>query len=441
MQNDPDFASARIQPPKPLIRYTKPSQGVPVLGMFRDNANDLAADLADFLDQVFRRGGRPADAQLPVPIRAATEGGDLGDAVVIAHTVNEFGRSYMGSTPTERLPSYLRRELEQRNMFCFNPRGRALKDISEVGRALGLMLECLDPAEPEFDQGRIVAAMPVTNTARDVFRRWRQDGQTFIRSNPAAALPGRDTLQQVVNRWRRFARDGRGPVTEWPLLDVLYNLLPWLPQFQDDPEHQVYLEAISRAAAQAAAFSPYRALILRDEPHRIRSIQAVVRDVLAPIADDLVEVDEDIMPSVPRDRLNLMTIHQAKGLEFPLVIVDVASDFKINHVKQRFRRFPNSASAVAMLEDHLAPCTPIGLLRTARTAIQRSFEDLIRLYYVAYSRPQSVLLLIGCIPCLRYDTKIPHIATFWRRDLTWPWKQPVTGQRPPLANNIPMALL
>jgi DNA helicase-2/ATP-dependent DNA helicase PcrA len=281
----------------------------------------------------------------------------------------------------------------------------------------------------------------VTNAARDVFRRWRQDAQTFIRSNPPAALPGRDTLHQVVNRWRRFAHDGRGPVTEWPLLDVLYNLLPWLPQFQDDPEHQVYLEAMSRAAAQAAAFSPYRALILRDEPHRIRSIQAVVRDVLAPIADDLVDVDEDIMPSVPRDRLNLMTIHQAKGLEFPLVIVDVASDFKINHVKQRFRRFPNSASAVAMLEDHLAPCTPIGPLRTARTAIQRSFEDLIRLYYVAYSRPQSVLLLIGCIPCLRYDTKIPHIATFWRRDLTWPWKQPVAGQRPPLANNIPMALL
>ena len=226
VHNDPDFASARIQPPKPLIRPSQPSQSMPVLGMFRDNTNDLAADMADFLDQVFRRGGRPADAQLPEPIRAATEGGDLGDAVVIAHTVNEFRRAFMGNAPTERLPWHLRQELERRNMFCFNPRGRALKDIPEVGRALGLILECLDPAEPELDQGPLITNMAVTNTARDVFRRWRQNAQSFMRSNPPAVLPRGDALQEVVNRWRRFARDGRGPVTEWPLLDVLYNLLP-----------------------------------------------------------------------------------------------------------------------------------------------------------------------------------------------------------------------
>jgi DNA helicase-2/ATP-dependent DNA helicase PcrA len=152
---------------------------------------------------------------------------------------------------------------------------------------------------------------------------------------------------------------------------------------------------VSRSAAQAASFSPYRSLILRDEPHRTRSVQSLVRDVLAPIADDLIEDDEDIMPSIPRDRLNLMTIHQAKGLEFPLVIVDIASDFARNSPQQRFRRFPDSPSPVSMLENDLSPYTPIGQLRTARSAIQRSFEDLIRLYYVAYSRPQSVLLLVG----------------------------------------------
>jgi DNA helicase-2/ATP-dependent DNA helicase PcrA len=217
--------------------------------------------------------------------------------------------------------------------------------------------------------------------------------------------------------------------------------MPWAPEFQDDPEHQVYLEAVSRAAAQAAGFSPYRSLILRDEPHRTRSVQSIVRDVLAPIADDLVEVDEDIMPSIPRDRLNLMTIHQAKGLEFPLVIVDIASDFTRNSPRQRFRRFPDSPSPVTLLEDDLSAYTPIGQLRVARSAIQRGFEDLIRLYYVAYSRPQSVLLLVGCIPCLRYNTTIPHVATFWRRDGNWPWRRPATGRPPPLADNVPITLL
>lgn len=441
VQNDPDFQPARIQPPKPLIHPNQLSQAVPVLGMFRDNITDLATDLADFLNQVFRQGGRPGNAQLPEPIRAAANGGDLGDAVFISHTVNEFRRGFRGQPPAPRLPGVLREELERRQMFCFNPRGRALKDIPEVGRTLGLMLECLDPAEPGNDQGRIVSGMAITNAARDVFRRWRQSAQSLTAINPPRVVPGGESLQEAVTRWQRFARDGQGPGTEWPLLDVLYNLLPWSPALQDDPEHQVYLEAVSRAATQAATFSAYRALILREEPHRTPSIQAVVRDVLAPVADDLVEVDEDIMPSVPRDRLNLMTIHQAKGLEFPLVIVDVASDFTKNHPKQRFRRFPENPSPVTLLEDDLAPCTPIGALRTARTAIQRSFEDLIRLYYVAYSRPQSVLLLVGCLPCLRYNTTIPHVATFWQRDRTWAWRRPAAGQRPPLADNIPITLL
>jgi DNA helicase-2/ATP-dependent DNA helicase PcrA len=74
-----------------------------------------------------------------------------------------------------------------------------------------------------------------------------------------------------------------------------------------------------------------------------------------------------------------MTIHQVKGLEFPLVIVDIASDFTRNSQQQRFRRFPDAPSPVTLLEDDLAAYTPIGQLRMARSAIQRSFEDLIRL--------------------------------------------------------------
>jgi superfamily I DNA/RNA helicase len=79
IQNDP----ARIQPPKPRIVANRPSENVPVLGMFRDDAATLATDLADLLQAIFRGGGRPADAQLAEAIRAAPNGGDLGDAVFI----------------------------------------------------------------------------------------------------------------------------------------------------------------------------------------------------------------------------------------------------------------------------------------------------------------------------------------------------------------------
>lgn len=431
--NDPDFTPARIQPPKPAIVPTQASQAMPVLGLFRDTPELLATAIADLLQLIFRQNGRPADAQLNEPILPSAEGGDLGDAVFLGPTVAEIT-----SGDRQRLPSLLRDELHNRGLFVFNPRGRALRDVPEVQQLLGLVLLCLEPTSPALSLDGAAGQMRLTNEALRAMRGWRDIAQALIDSNPQP-VRGR-TLQATLARWRSFAQHGTGSATEWPLLDVFYSFIPWLPGFRDDPEGQVYLEAISRCAAQAGTFSGYRGLILRDQPHRERSIWLAVRDVMAPIAQDLVEVDEEIMPTVPRDRLNIMTVHQAKGLEFPLVIVDVGSDYKINHAKQKFRRFPEEPSPAARLENDLAPFTTIGQTRLARSDMQRTFEDIIRLNYVAYSRPQSLLLLVGLRPNLRYGTPIKNVATFWRRDETWAWRTPLSPP-PVLANNLPIQLI
>jgi DNA helicase-2/ATP-dependent DNA helicase PcrA len=217
---------------------------------------------------------------------------------------------------------------------------------------------------------------------------------------------------------------------DWPILDLVYKLLTWIPVFQDDPEYQIYLEAITRSITQALAFSPYQGHILNKPPHRDRSRESIIRDILAAIAENVVDVDEELLTHTPRDHLNMMTIHQSKGLEFPLVIVDVGSAFATNHVKQRFKRFPEAASNVALMESDLSPYTEVGPLRIVRGDLDRTFEDLIRLYYVAYSRAQTVLLLVGHNKLLQGNTKIRNIATFWRQDGTWAWQR-AGGTRPP----------
>ena len=58
IQNCTNFQAARVQPPKPQIVAQRPANGVPVLGMFRPNANTLADDLTSFLWDVFRGNGR-----------------------------------------------------------------------------------------------------------------------------------------------------------------------------------------------------------------------------------------------------------------------------------------------------------------------------------------------------------------------------------------------
>lgn len=430
IENDPDFAAARVPLPPPNQRRVLATNGaadIGVIGMFRDDAETLATDLADFLHRIFRQGGRiplPHEDGLTESILPAEHGGDLGDAVLLASTVNERGRPFRGQPGKDRLPLYLRRELEARGLAVFNPRGVALRDVPIVQEFLGLLLECIDPSPSAGSRGDRQDALYLTNDANNFLDEWRIAARGMLALNPMG--PRGDLLSTKVGRWRELAVEGRDEESEWPVLDICYSFLPWFTDFQDDPEAQVYLEAITRTVAAASTFSGYKASIQRDDPHRTRSIDGAIRDVLAPIAEDLVSVDEEIMPSVPRDRLNIMTIHQAKGLEFPLVIVDISSDFKTAHHTQAFKRFPKQESSVVRLEDDLADVTPVGPARRRRTGMQRSFEDIVRLYYVAYSRPQSLLMLVGCQQGLQFRTKIKNVAKFWRTDESWAWQSDPT---------------
>jgi len=78
-----------------------------------------------------------------------------------------------------------------------------------------------------------------------------------------------------------------------------------------------------------------------------------------------------------------------------LAIVDVGSDFRTNHASQRPHRYPREGDTIHHTEDHVAPFSPVGPARVRRTRIQRAFDDVRRLYYVAKSRPHYVLLLTG----------------------------------------------
>ena len=106
---------------------------------------------------------------------------------------------------------------------------------------------------------------------------------------------------------------------DWPVLELIFTLISWIPRFQIESEHQVWLEAVTRILASASMAAPYGMQILqntRDKEHGDhvrRSRESVVRDALMIVAQNEVNIDEEIMPSVPRDRLQFMTIHQSKG--------------------------------------------------------------------------------------------------------------------------------
>ena len=428
---DPGFQSARITPAKPLVKPVRESDSIPVLGMFRPDEETLANDLARFLKDLsdgkhISVGGSGQEIFL-------SSDGAIGDIVFLSHSIEEIIFDRFGKTQKTHFPGQLRSALESRGIPIFNPRGRSLRSIPDVQKLLGLVLLSVDV------NSAIVEDTYLTSEASFYLNKWRRHAQTFVNSDPSPS-DGQGLLG-FLQDWQTssLGRIVNSFPQEWPILEIVFKLVTWIPGFQSQPEHQVWLEAITRIIASAAMASPYGMHLLQNTnekdwgPHVLRSRQSFIRDALVPIAENEVEADEDIMPSVPRNRLQLMTIHQAKGLEFPLVIVDVGSRFKMNHPKQRFLRFPDAPSNVVKAEDDVEPFLNAPI-RGNRSGLDRTFDDLVRLYYVAYSRPHSVLLLIGNEKCLRYGPSgaIPNIALGWNRDENWPWRQYHASSRRPV---------
>ena len=406
IQLDSAYQSARVRGKPPIVSARSAMNNIPILGMFRDNLNMLARDLAHFINSVFRANG------FHVPGLGRLErshSGSVGDCALLCHSPRE-----VDSNGNLRLPGQLRHELSNYGIQVFNPRGRHLASVPEVERLCGLMLECIDPSSRV--QNSINNLPP---EAVNTFNRWRQRARTYIDQNPHPQQP--NSLAQFVQTWQQRSPQGRHP---WPqeinLSDLVYKLVTWIPEMQDDIEGLVYLEVVLRAitAAASARVSRYGGSILFQTPYEENSIRSAYWDVFVPIALGALEVDEDLLETLPKDRLNILSIHQAKGLEFPMVIVDAGSDYRRDHPRQRFKRFPDDGDLTHNLEDELRQFSPLGL--PARSRRDRAFDDLIRLYFVAFSRAQDVLLLVGLNSV---QQSIPNVATGWDRNRNWHWGQ------------------
>ena len=402
---DPDYRAARTPGKQRIIPLTPNhisyDDNTPVLGMFRETVEELAEDLAVFLRSIFSGDGYQVEVgeagtdyhgQLSIT-RGMT--GDWGDSVLLSSTANDFTASNR-----ERLPHFLRSKLNAIGVSVFNPRGRIITDIKQVTYALGLILLCLD--NDGHIQNECFSGRRWASTASNEMSRWRSEATSLLEDE---TLPYHEELNVFIGNWAsQTTGDAQPWPTEWPLVELLFTIMRWIPLFQDDPEGQIYLEVLARTITTAGKLSKFSGKILFDNRYHTQSVKDILMEVMLPIANGEVDVDEEIMPNVPRNYFPIMTIHQAKGLEYPLVIVDVGSDYKTNHQRQRFSRFPEEGGEIHHIENTLGPYSQIGALRCQRTELQRAFDDLRRLYFVADTRAQNILLLVGLNKAIANNT-------------------------------------
>jgi DNA helicase-2/ATP-dependent DNA helicase PcrA len=427
VQLDVGYQAVRVAGKPPIIQRRQVQHNPRVLGMFRDDVDTLGSDLSEFLYDVFQGRGR----NIPrVGLIRKSPGGSIGDCALLCHSPAEVKESYQQNTGTirrrDRLPFHLREHLGSMNppIRVFNPHGQHLASVPDVERLCGLILLCIDPNKQYQD-----AIQRLPQEAADTMNRWRLVADDYMRRNPVPRIPprrGANTLSAFVQSWQQQHVQGQIRASRrrgnWPdeihLVDLVYKLVTWIPNMQDDIEGLVYLEVITRTILQSALFTaPFRGhIVFNTARNRRSSVHRVLWSVFVPIAMGAVEVDEDLLDTLPTDRLNILSIHQSKGLQFPMVIVDVGSDFRTNNQQQAFMRFPRNGDLTHNLEDELRQFSALN--PPNRSAIDRAFDDLIRLYYVAFSRAEDVLLLIG-LSSVR--ERIMHVATGWDRTQQWHW--------------------
>ncbi len=174
-QLDAGYQAVRVAQ-KPRLRYGPGvGQGVPVLGMFRDDQETLACDLADFVQQVFRGTGfRLPDGTV---IRTNQEDGNLGDCALLCSSPRE-----LNSRGKLRLPLLLRQDLSALDIEVFTPQGQDLTSISIVAQFGNLLLECLDPGGVIADQ-----TSGLSRSIQATFQIWRNQALGFAESDEATS--------------------------------------------------------------------------------------------------------------------------------------------------------------------------------------------------------------------------------------------------------------
>lgn len=411
---DSDFQNARVAQKRDIKRERDDFEDYPIIGIFRDDLETLASDLSEFIYQIIHGNGIIVEdhSGQEFEIKIDPEGSPT-DISFLGSSTQEFS-----SSNKELLPLLLRNKLSayQPAIEIFNPRGQNLDKIHEVNILCGLLLECFDPhLTVQNDLNN------VPGDAIDTLNEWRTVGKDYVKNHPS------NELEEFVTHWKNRSPLGkRSWDRETPIASVIYKLITWIPKMHEDVEGSVYLEAILRTVTQAALFNSFDSSILHVDDIDLNnaSIKDAYWSIFIPIATGAVDINEDLLvETLSRGRLNIMTIFQAKGLEFPLVIVDVGSNFSRAYPAQCFKRFPVKPTAACIMEDELGVYSEVGVPN--RTALDRSFDDLIRLYFVAYSRPKDILLLVGLNSFTNGFTnknkKILNVAIGFDRDEDWIW--------------------
>lgn len=410
---DPAFSEARVIDKPPICHTRSEDNNLPVLVIAGKNRKEIAITVAELISLLLKE--KHIEIQTCTSQRTLFNFNDVSEKLSIEldkdcspsdFCLLRFSTKEV-KKKSEKFCRHLRNELEKHQIKIFNPRGEEINQVQSIQTLCGTILLCLDPECSVQDK------MKIPKEINEVLNTWRYTATLLMEKNPIYKGVG---LNEFIEAWgKRHRLNSRKWPKEVPLVRLVYQIINWIPELYNDIEGLARLELVTRTIDQASVFSTYNVNIIKNDKYRDKSIGKIIWDVLVPIAAGTVDLEEELLETLPPNRVNVMTIHQSKGLEFPITIVDIGSDYTGNLPIQAFGRFPKEPSGPCRIEDEFGAYSETHGIE--RTGLFRTFDDLIRQYFVAYSRAKDLLILIATDKVI--EGEIPVVAYGHTRNGTW----------------------
>jgi DNA helicase-2/ATP-dependent DNA helicase PcrA len=293
--------------------------------------------------------------------------------------------------------------LDAKGIPAFCPRARAYFDNDEVR----LMVACLALVFGYHGEGRGQLSGSLLELARYVDECILDLGKRCGGSHPLAR-----TLRQFVGQIQSLQL---GEALDMRPADYFYRLLALDPffGFLKNENRSRNLAILSQLLNTFQNYYHYTVVTFKNREYlRYHLFNSFLRLLY----DGGINEYEDPNQPFPKGYVQIMTIHQSKGLEFPVVVVG---------------SLDKQISAAKLVDRTLQPYYH----RSAFEPENRITEfDRMRLHYVAFSRPEKVLVLTAHAP-----PKL-HFNPIWQGLPQWPYVQTelLTVQKFSLKNRMPV---
>ncbi|MBM3495981.1 MAG: ATP-dependent helicase, partial [Armatimonadetes bacterium] len=310
-----------------------------------------------------RRDEATRFADLVAYLKASDVIADYSQVALLLHSVrDDHSGPYLAALEGKGIPA-----------FC--PRARAYFDIPDVQH----LVACFAVIFGWYGDGRGELAGAAAELAGYVDGAILQLGRRFAAPHPLAG---------ALQRWTaQIARLREGEALDLRPADYFYHLLA-LDPFSSAVRNENTAHNLAIFSKLLNVFQSYYHYAVVTHKNREFLRFHFFSSFLRLLYDGGINEYEDPDQPFPKGHVQVMTIHQAKGLEFPVVVVGSLST-QISSPKQIDRDLGPLY--------HRPPFEPENRI---------TLFDRMRLHYVAFSRPQKVLVLTAHEPPKDHFTPI-----------------------------------